>query len=372
MLISLAQIIPVWLDKAGTLSKILDYTSQAADAGAKLVCFGESLLPGYPFWLSITGGAAFNDRVQKEIHAHYLSQAVDIEAGDLEPLCQLTKQRGIAVYVGIIERPLDRGGHSCYCSLVYVDANGVIQSVHRKLQPTYEERLCWSPGDGHGLRVHELGDGWRVGGLNCWENWMPLARTALYAQGENIHVSVWPGGLHNTHDLTKFIAKESRSYVVAVSGLLSKEDLAKRRELAETLGNEAQKSDSDVKMHLYGYPAQHPKNSDSNSGTPPAEVQKEQPIKVEETTTIPIPHLDLMIENSPEWLANGASCIAAPDGSWLIEPQLERECLLTAELDLQKVYEERQNFDPTGHYSRPSVTKLMVDRSRQSSAEFRD
>lgn len=320
MTISLAQMTPLWLDKAGTLAKILDYTSQAATAGASLVCFGESLLPGYPFWLSITNGAAFNDDVQKTIHAHYLLQAVDIESGDLEPLCKLAKQRSIAVYVGIIERPLDRGGHSCYCALVYIDANGVIRSVHRKLQPTYEERLCWSPGDGQGLRVHDLSSGWRVGGLNCWENWMPLARTALYAQGENIHVSVWPGGLHNTHDLTTFIAKESRSYVVAVSGLLAKEDLIKRREVVGAT----------------------------------------------------IPHLDLMIENSPEWLANGGSCLAAPDGSWVIEPQLKRECLLTAELDLHKVYQERQNFDPTGHYSRPSVLKLTVDRKRQTSADFTD
>ncbi|MEM8585661.1 MAG: carbon-nitrogen hydrolase family protein [Bacteroidota bacterium] len=319
MIVSLAQIAPVWLDKEQTLTKVMDYVSQAADADAQLVCFGESLLPGYPFWLSITGGASFNDQTQKEIHAHYLSQSIDIEAGDLDTLCLLAAQRSISVYLGIIERPLDRGGHSCYCSLVFINANGVIQSVHRKLQPTYEERLCWSPGDGHGLRVHELGNGWRVGGLNCWENWMPLARTALYAQGENIHVSVWPGGLHNTHDLTKFIAKESRSYVIAVSGLLSKAHLESRL---------------------------------------PAEV--------------PIPHIDLIIANSPDWLANGASCIANPDGSWLIEPRLEEECLLTAELDLNKVYEERQNFDPTGHYSRPSVTKLTVNRERQSSAEFRD
>ncbi|MEL6392548.1 MAG: carbon-nitrogen hydrolase family protein [Bacteroidota bacterium] len=319
MTVSLAQIAPVWLDKNLTLVKVLDYVSQAADAGARLVCFGESLLPGYPFWLSIAGGASFNDPVQKEIHAHYLTQSVDIEAGDLAPLCTLAAQRGISVYLGIIERPLDRGGHSCYCSLVYINTHGEVQSVHRKLQPTYEERLCWSPGDGHGLRVHELGDGWRVGGLNCWENWMPLSRTALYAQGENLHVSVWPGGLHNTHDLTKFIAKESRSYVIAVSGLLSKADL-----------------------------------KDNRSGA------------------IPIPHIDTIVDNSPEWLANGASCIAAPDGSWLIEPQLERECLLTAELELQKVYEERQNFDPVGHYSRPSVTKLVVDRSRQMAAEFKD
>ena len=99
--------------------------------------------------------------------------------------------------LGIIERPADRGGHSVYASLVYIDAEGRIRSVHRKLMPTYEERLAWSPGDGHGLRVHRLG-AFTVGGLNCWENWMPLPRAALYGLGEDLHVAVWPGNLRNT------------------------------------------------------------------------------------------------------------------------------------------------------------------------------
>ena len=103
--------------------------------------------------------------------------------------------------LGCIERPLDRGGHSLYCSLVYVSPQGDIASVHRKLMPTYEERLTWSPGDGHRLPVHTLGV-FTVGGLNCWEKWMSLARTALYAQGEDLHVAIWPGGLHNTQDIT--------------------------------------------------------------------------------------------------------------------------------------------------------------------------
>ena len=96
-----------------------------------------------------------------------------------------------------------------------------IKSVHRKLQPTYDERLTWSPGDGNGLQVHPLKQ-FTVGGLNCWENWMPLPRTALYGQGENLHVAVWPGSDHNTKDITRFIARESRSYVLSVSSLMSK------------------------------------------------------------------------------------------------------------------------------------------------------
>ena len=158
------------------------------------------------------------------MYATYLEQGVVIERGDLEALCKLCKLQTIAMYLGVMERAPDRGGHSLYCTLVYVSKGGEIKSVHRKLQPTYEERLVWAQGDGHGLVVHGLG-AFKVGGLNCYENWVPLARSALYAQGEDLHVSVWPGGLHNTKDLTRFIAQEIRSYVIAVSGLMRPQDI---------------------------------------------------------------------------------------------------------------------------------------------------
>jgi nitrilase len=100
------------------------------------------------------------------------------------------------VVLGCIERAKDRGSHSIYASLVYIDPQGVVQSVHRKRMPTYEERLTWAPGGGHGLQVHALGP-FTVGGLNCRENWMPLARAALYGQGEDLHIAIWPGGIHD-------------------------------------------------------------------------------------------------------------------------------------------------------------------------------
>ncbi len=311
--VGLAQMAPVWLNRAATLAKIIGYVEQAAAQGCNLVTFGEALLPGYPFWVERTDGARFESPVQKAIHAHYLDQAVQIEAGHLEPLCAAAKAGGIAIIVGIIERPLDRGGHSVYCSLVYIDAEGIIQSVHRKLQPTYEERLTWAPGDGHGLRVHRLG-AFTVGGLNCWENWMPLPRAALYAQGEDLHVAIWPGGLHNTHDLTRFIAKESRSYVISVCGLMRPSDF------------------------------------------PPD-----------------TPHYDLIMAGSQQaFLANGGSCLAAPTGEWVVEPVVGTEELIVATIDHQRVREERQNFDPAGHYSRPDVTQLTVNRQRQSTLVLRD
>ncbi len=203
--VGLVQMAPVWLDRVKTLDKVAAYVSDAAAQKCDLVTFGEALVPGYPFWVELTDGAVFNSPAQKQMYSTYLDQGVVVERGDLDALCQLCKQHTIAMYLGVMERAPDRGGHSLYCTLVYVNQSGEIKSLHRKLQPTFEERLVWAQGDGHGLVVHELG-AFKVGGLNCYENWVPLARSALYAQGEDLHVSVWPGGLHNTKDLTRFIA----------------------------------------------------------------------------------------------------------------------------------------------------------------------
>ena len=142
---------------------------------------------------------------------------------------------------------------------------------------------------------------------------MPLSRTALYGQGENLHVAVWPGSDHNTRDITRFIAREGRSYVLSVSSLMTKSDF------------------------------------------PPD-----------------TPHLEAILADAPESLANGGSCIAGPDGEWIIEPVLNKSGLITAELDFDRVLQERQNFDVVGHYSRPDVTKLVVNRERQGLLEFEE
>lgn len=308
--VALAQISPVWLNKTATLEKVKSCILEAAEKNCELIIFGEGLVPGYPFWLSLTNGAAWDNKIQKEIHAHYLKNAIQIESGDLLEIQEIAKAHHLAVYLGIIERPKDRGAHSIYCSLVYINQKGEIKSVHRKLQPTYEERLTWAPGDGNGLQVHPLKE-FTVGGLNCWENWMPLARTALYGLGEDLHIAVWPGAVRNTENITRMIAQESRSFVISVSSIMRKSDF--------------------------------PQDT---------------------------PHLDLILENAPEVLADGGSCIAGPDGKWILEPVPETEGLFIETLDFNRVLEERQNFDAVGHYSRPDVLQLQVNRERQSSVKF--
>ena len=309
--IGMAQISPIWLDKKRTIEKIIDQMDSAGKQHCDLIVFGEGLIPGYPFWLGLTKGTEFDSKMQKEIHAEYARNAIQIEAGELDQICNKCKEYSMATYLGIIERPLDRGGHSLYCSLIYIDSLGKICSVHRKLQPTYDERLTWSPGDGHGLQVHTLKK-FTVGGLNCWENWMPLPRTALYGLGENLHIAVWPGSDHNTRDITRFIARESRSFVVSVSSTMKRNDFPK--------------------------------------GTM---------------------YLDQILADCPEVLANGGSCIAGPNGEWIVEPVIGKEGLIVQEIDFDRVFEERQNFDAVGHYSRPDVTRLEVNRERQTVVNFK-
>ena len=131
--VALAQISPVWLDKKSTLKKIENSIVEAAAEGSELIVFGEALLPGYPFWISLTNGAVWNSSVQKEIHAHYVQNSILIEKGELNRVCLLAKNHKIAIYLGLIERAQNRGGHSIYASLVYINQKGEIKSVHRKL-----------------------------------------------------------------------------------------------------------------------------------------------------------------------------------------------------------------------------------------------
>ena len=309
--VGIAQMASVFLDRAATIAKVVQWIDDAAAQGCQLVVFGEALVPGYPFWLDLTEASQFGSDLQKDIFAAYSDAAVTIEKGYLKPVCAAAAQHGIAVILGIIERPSDRSGHSLYCSCVYIDADGRITSVHRKLVPTYEERLAWSPGDGHGLVVHPL-HGFTVGALNCYENWMPLTRAALYAQGEDCHVALWPGNARNTQALTPVLALEGRSYVISVSAVFTRDDV----------------------------PADHV--------------------------------VTAMLARAPQIMADGGSCIANPDGSWLIPPATAGEALLVATLDPREVRRARQNFDPVGHYSRPDVTQLVVNRQRQAIARFDD
>ncbi|HHI79362.1 MAG TPA: carbon-nitrogen hydrolase family protein [Planctomycetes bacterium] len=299
MKVSIAQIAPVYLDREATIQKMARWVHKAGEQGCDLLAFGESLVPGYPVWLHYTGGARFDDPLQKSYYARYVQEAVDPEGPHLAPLRQAAASTKTALVFGIVER----SGHSLYCSRLILDARGDTLSLHRKLMPTYEERLVWALGDAKGLVTHPIGE-FRVGALNCWENWMPLARAALYAEGEDLHVMLWPGNLRNTEDLSPVLAKEGRSYLLSASGLLRGHDL-------------------------------------------PSDL----------------PARDLLPKGE-QLVLDGGSCIVGPEGKILAGPLVGQEGLLSAELDIRRVREERQNFDPAGHYARPEILDLRVHRKR--------
>ena len=309
--VGLAQIAPVFLKRAETLNEVARRIEEAADKGCDIVAFPEIIVPGYPVWLDRTGGARFEDPDQKRLYARYLQEAVAPEAGHLDRACALAAERRIHVVLGIAEAAQDRGGHTIYCSRVFIDAEGHIASIHRKLMPTYEERLVWGPGDGHGLVTHRVGP-FTVGALNCWENWMPLTRAALLAQGMNLHITTWPGQPRNTENSAPFFAFEGRTFVVAVSGILRAADI----------------------------PDDVPLRGDI--------VGDAQPI------------------------LTGGSAVAGPDGRWILPPIKDQVGVFTVDLDINRVREARQNFDPAGHYARPDVLRLTVNRRRLSAARFID
>jgi nitrilase len=312
MRVAAAQIAPVLLDRAATLERVVARCEQAAAAGARLVAFPEALLPGYPTWLARTGGAAFDDPLQKRLHARYLDQAVELPGPELERLRELCGALDLALVLGIAERGRQAGRGTLWCTALRVHPDGT-WLAHRKLVPTYEERLAWGPGDGHGLRAQDVG-GWRVGVLNCWENWMPAARMALYAQGEELHVSLWPGSPELTGDISRFTAREGRVWVLAASGVLRVDDL-------------------------------------------PGDL----------------PGREALVASAPDGLLHrGGSRIVAPDGREVAALDGPEEGLVVADLERACLLAERQNFDPSGHYHRPDVFRLEVDRRRAEPVAYLD
>lgn len=312
MKIAAAQLSPVWLDARATTDLVCDWIQRAAKEGASLVVFGETFLPGYPFWVDYRGASGFFDEVQREVFARYLEAAVRADGPELAQIAEVAKQAGIYVYLGVAERGVGNASGTVFCTLVAVDPRDGVVNMHRKLMPTHGERLVWGRGDGHGLRVQELPGGWHVGGLNCWENWMPQARHAIYAGGAELFIALWPGAVRNTVDITRFTAIEGRCYVLSVGATLRPEDLPVDFPLGET-------------------------------GAPQGE-----------------PRFD------------GGTALAGPTGDWIIEPVANENGLFTAELDLTEVRRARQLFDATGHYSRPDVFRVEVNRRRLDAAEFVD
>jgi nitrilase len=288
---------PVVLDRDATIEKLARVTAEAAAAGADLVVLPEAFVPAYPSsaWAKFLAGWA--DERAKAAFALLAREAVEIPGDAAERMGETAREHGVWLVVGITERDPGRPG-TLYNSLVYYAPDGSLALRHRKLVPTNHERLVWGPGDGHGLRALETPLG-RIGGLICWENYMPLARFALYESGVEIYVASTADDGDEWQSTLVHLARESRAFVVAPSHF----------------------------QRASAYPEDFPLRDE-------------------------LERYDV--------IGRGGSAILGPDGHYLAGPLYDEEGILYAELDPARLDEERQRFDPSGHYHRPDVFRFRV------------
>lgn len=303
--VAVVQSSPVFMNLEASLDKAVGLTGRAAAGGAKLVTFGETWLPGYPAWLDYCPGAAlWNHEPTKRVFARLRQNSVTVPSVETERLGQAAREHGLVLVIGVNERVARGPGNgTLYNSLLIFDADGSLVRHHRKLIPTYTERLVWGQGDGIGLEAADTKAG-RVGGLICWEHWMPLARQALHTSGEHVHVAVWPTA-HEMHQIaSRHYAFEARCFVLAAGLIMRARDLP---------------PELDTPAEFAGRP-------------------------------------DAL-------LLRGGSAVIGPDGRYLAGPVFDEETILTAELDFSEIDREKMTLDVSGHYSRPDVFDLRLNGS---------
>jgi nitrilase len=300
---------PNLLDRDSTLKAAVEAVSEVADAGAGLAVFPEAYLPGYPVWIwSLRPGDDY--QLSEDIHTQLLANSVDLSTGDLAPLQQAAAERGVVVVCGIHEREGSFSRATIYNTLVTISAEGSILNRHRKLVPTNPERMVWGQGDASGLRVIDTAFG-RLGGLICWENYMPLARYTLYAEGIQIYIaSTWDSGDAWVSSM-RHIASEGRCWVIG----------------------------SGCALHTRDVPASFPSR-------------------------------DQAFPNPDEWINSGDSVIVGPDGQIVAGPLRDEHGILYADIDAERSGALHRTLDVAGHYGRPDIFTLTVDRSPREPITF--
>jgi len=308
-LVAVVQEAPVMLDRAATLARAVASIAEAADNGARLIALPETFVPGYPFWV---WKLRFDDdgAALAALHARLLENSIDLGAGGLQPLCAAAKKHRVTVVCGIDERDGDFSRGTLYNTVVIVGPDGVIRNRHRKLMPTNPERTVWGIGDGSGLRTVQTPAG-RVGSLICWENYMPLARFALFAQGVDLYVApTWDEG-DGWAATMRHIALEGRCWVLGAASILQGTDV----------------------------PADFPART-------------------------------LLVADEDAWINEGGSLIVDPGGKVVAGPLINARGILYADCPPARAGAAKRTLDVAGHYGRTDIFSLTVNRDVPAPARF--
>ncbi|MBT3725029.1 MAG: carbon-nitrogen hydrolase family protein [Gammaproteobacteria bacterium] len=307
--LAIVQTAPIFLDKTKTIELAVSKIEEAAERGADLVVFSEAFIPGYPAWVwRLRPGGDWN--LSEQLHERLLNNAINMKSDDLAPLYQAAKKHQLTVVCGIEERDSELSRSTLFNSVIVIGPEGTLLNKHRKLMPTNPERMVWGFGDGSGLKVVDTPAG-RIGTLLCWENYMPLARYALYSQGVELYIAPtydsgegWIGSLQH-------IAREGCCWVVGCGNLM------KGRDIPDDF-----------------------------------------------------PEKDKLYPDAEEWVNPGDSVVIAPGGEIIAGPLRKEEGILYCEIDPAKVGIARRALDVAGHYSRPDIFQLHINTKPQSSVLF--
>jgi nitrilase len=297
--IAAVQAAPVYLDREATIVKACDLIATAGREGAQLIVFPEAFIPTYPGWVWHLAPAQAGDMLSA-LYAELLDQAVSIPSDATDRLCEAARRAGAYVAIGMSERNAEASGGSLYNTLLYIDADGQILGKHRKMVPSGPERLIWAQGDGSTLSVYDTPFG-KISGLICWENYMPLARYALYAWGTQIYIAATVDRGDDWLGTLRHVAREGRVFVIGCGIVERRSDIPDRYAFKQTYQ----------------------------------------------------PDID-------EWINVGDSAIVSPDGEFIAGPLREEEGVLYAEIDPAKMRAAKWEFDAAGHYARPDVFQLTV------------
>ncbi|MCK5004799.1 MAG: carbon-nitrogen hydrolase family protein [Candidatus Aminicenantes bacterium] len=306
--VAVVQAAPVMFNLEKTIEKVCELIGESATNGAEFILFPEAFIPAYPRGLSFGMKVGGRTDEGRKLWQRYWNNSVEIPGPAIKKIGEYAKKHGVYVAIGVIEKDSDFSKGTLYCTLLYFGKDGEILGKHRKLKPTGSERLIWGEGDGSTLTVvdTELG---KIGGLICWENYMPMARMAIYGKGVEIYIAPTADQRERWQATMRHIALEGRCFVLGCNQFVTKDMYPPDLELIEEL------------------------------------------------------------ENMPDILCNGGSVIVSPQGEVIEGPLNDKEGILYADLDMGEVVRGKLDFDVTGHYARSDIFKLIVNEDPQLPVE---